>query len=160
MTPYTRLAVVCAAAAIAWPCLATAQTGSSLQAAHDPSYDHAASCVAAMKPRATELADRYLDGDDSVHPELIRMTEASLAIVDLAIKSGLTKAESDVLLASAEEFQQSVPPAKLARLVSACLAEGAALLSAAEPVDREVLKQAARQRIEQLRAGVRNGVAR
>lgn len=127
----------------------SAQTDSTH--AYGTSFDHAAACVAAFKPHAADLADRYRSGDESVAPELLAMTQTSLSIVGVAIQQGLQKAEADLLLASAEEFQRSVPPAKLAALVATCRTEGAAIMAAASPDERLRTASAARLRVQRIR---------
>ena len=145
MNTATRLLVI----AIAWPLAASAQTDSAR--AYGASFDHAAACIAALRPYAAELADRYRAGDESVSRELVALTESSLAIVGVAIQEGLRKDEADMLLSSAEEFQRSVPASKLVALVTACRAEGTAILAEASPEDRARMTATARARISRIR---------
>lgn len=146
-----RLISALITAAVAWPLAASAQTDSAR--AYGASFEHAAACIAALRPHAAELADRYRAGDASVSRELIGLTESSLSIVGVAIRDGLRKEEADMLLASAEEFQRSVPASKMAALVTACRAEGDAILADATAEDRARTVAAARARIGRMRTG-------
>ena len=133
---------------LTWPFAASAQTDSTR--AYGASFEHAAACIAALRPHAAELADRYRAGNESVSHELASLTESSLSIVGVAIQEGLRKEEADMLLSSAEEFQKPVSASKMALLVTACRAEGAAIMADASPEERSRTVAAARARINQI----------
>jgi hypothetical protein len=114
-------------------------------------FDRTAACVAVMKPRLATLADRYRAGDDAVKDELTSLAERSFALVGAAYEAGLRKAEAEQRLAAAEAAQKTAPAATLDRLMTACRAEGATVLANANPVERALVKSAARARIMRLR---------
>ncbi len=115
-------------------------------------FDRTASCVAAMKAKATVFSERLRSGDDTVKSELTSLTEAGYAFIGKAYEAGLRKADADRLLASAEEAQKSMPDATLKALVSTCHTEGMALLAQANAAERAVVKGAARARVNRIRS--------
>ena len=117
----------------------------------EPSFEHAAACVAAMKPNASALAARYRAGDDAVKGELLRLAEASFAFIGTAYEAGLRKDEADRLAAAAEERQKSLPSAELEKLATACRTEGAALLADANAFERVLVREAAKVRVARIR---------
>ena len=114
-------------------------------------FDRTAACVAALKPKAATLAERYRAGDDTVRNELTGLTEAGFALIGVAYEAGLRKEDADRRLELAEEAQKAMPGAKLDELATACHAEGAAVLARANAVERAVVRHAARGRISRIR---------
>lgn len=116
------------------------------------SFDHAAACVTVLKPKAIALANRYRAGDDAAKTELVELTEVTYSIVNSAFDAGLRKDELDVLLASAKEFQGSVPISKLYALEQLCLAEGEAIRDKSSPKERKLLLADSTERVNRIRS--------
>ena len=134
------------------PLLLSALLGSALAApAPDAAFDRTATCVAAMKRKANVLSDIYRAGDDSVKGELTSLTEAGFAFIGSAYEAGLRKEEADRRMAAAEERLESIPAAELALLVTACRTEGADILANSNALERALVKNAARTRVNRLR---------
>jgi hypothetical protein len=132
--------------------LSWALFGSALAApAGDAAFERTAICVAAMKTKAEVLGDKYRAGDDAVKGELTSLTEAGFAFIGSAYESGLRKEEADRRLAAAEEQLKSLPEAETAALVVACRSEGAGILAKSNALERSLVKNAARMRVNRLR---------
>lgn len=121
------------------------------QAQSVPSFDHTAACIAVLKPKAAALAARYRAGDDSVKADLINLTETSFALVGVAYDAGLREDEANMLLASAAEFQTSVPAQKLASLATLCQGEGHAVLGGMDAAARAKVASDAAARVKRIR---------
>ncbi len=134
------------------PCCLWALLGSGLAApAPESAFDRAATCVAAMRGKADVLSDRYRAGDDSVKGELVSLTEAGFTFIGSAYEAGLRKDEADRRLAAAEERLKSIPEADLAQLVTDCRGEGSRILADSNALERALVRNAARMRVNRLR---------
>jgi hypothetical protein len=144
---WTRVAGAIAGAALcgAWA------TGATAKPAPNPGFDRTATCVAAMKSKASGLSQRYRAGDESVKPELMSLTEAGFAFIGTAYEAGLRKEEADRRLEQAEQRQKSMPEAELATLTETCRREGIVILEKSNSFERALVKNAARMRVKRLR---------
>jgi len=122
----------------------------------EPTPDHSATCVAALKSRAEPLTQRVRNGDRAAEGPLMPIVQASFAFVGTVYKQGLREAQANELLRKAEQEQAKVPPAELGRMQDACQAEGQQLLAQASFFERQFVLRAARQRVDRLR-GPRGG---
>ena len=104
-----------------------------------------------MKGSAAVLGDRYRAGDDSVKGELVSLTEAGFAFIGAAYEAGLRKDDADRRLAAAEEHQKTLPAAELQKLVQSCRVEGSEILAKSNVLERALVKNAARRRVDRFR---------
>ncbi|HSI56966.1 MAG TPA: hypothetical protein VLA16_05385 [Ideonella sp.] len=115
-------------------------------------YRHASACVAVMKQDATALAERYRAGATAVRPEVVRLTELGFTFIGTAYKSGLRNPQADQLLDEAEQAQQGQPASALKQLSADCQAEGAKLLRDSNALERALVSNRARARVDRLLA--------
>lgn len=115
-------------------------------------YRRASTCAAALKREVVALKDRYLRGETGLRGEIQRLTEQSFTFVGIAYKRGLRNPRADQLLDEAERAQQRLSPAALRGLSADCQAEGAKLLSDSNVIERALVRNRAKARVEQLLA--------
>lgn len=146
-----------ARSAVLLACLAAANA--TLAAATPPpdeallaSYRRASACVAVMKQDVVLLAERFRAGDSAVRPDMLRLTEWGFSFIGTAYKSGLRKQQADQLLADAEKAQKRQSPEVLRSLSSGCQAEGAKLLRDSNFVERALVSNRAKARVDALLA--------
>lgn len=132
--------------------LVLAATGADAVEADDDAAFHrrAASCVAVMKGDVERLVPRFRAGEAALRPDLERLTAQGYAFIGTAYLRGLRKAEADRMLEAAEAEQRLQAPDALRALSSACQAEGAALLANANGLERALVNNRARARVDKL----------
>lgn len=140
-----------AAVALSPIAAAPARAGDA-EAADQAFYQRSASCAAVMKQEVVKLSDRWRAGDRSVKGDARRLTELSFTFVGIAYKRGLRGEAADKLLAEAERAQAGQPAAALRQLSSDCQAEAARLLERSNVLERALVRNRAKARIEQLMA--------
>ena len=115
---------------------------------------HAAQCVAALQVSTEALARQAKAGNDAVRPVLRRRLEAGTAFVGDAYLHGTTdEARARALADNALEAQKALGAAKLAERQAACEAEGTALIANSNTLERSIVKQMAKKRMEKLLRG-------
>ena len=115
-------------------------------------YRHASACVAVLKQDASALADRYHEGATAVKPDVVRLTEQGFAFVGTAYKDGLRNPQADQLLQEAEHWLNGQPTSAQRQLSSDCQAEGSKLLSRSNVLERALVSNRARSRVDKLLA--------
>jgi hypothetical protein len=113
-------------------------------------YRRASACTAVLKREVVALRDRFLRGDAAVRPEIQRLTEQSFTFVGIAYKRGLRNPQADRLLDEAEAAQQRQPATTLRQLFNDCQAEGAKLFSGSNAIERALVRNRAKARVDQL----------
>jgi len=109
-----------------------------------------AACVAALTTLAEPLAARLKQGDHGGEAELLGLTESGFALIGAAYRDGLRKPEADKLLAAAKKAQKNMPAPELAKLQSACKAEGGKVLAEASMLEHFLVTSAARKRVNRI----------
>lgn len=109
-----------------------------------------ATCVAALTTLAEPLAARLKKGDHGGEAELLDLTESGFALIGAAYRDGLRKPEADKLLDAAKKAQKNLPAPDLAKLQSACKAEGAKVLADASMLEHFLVTSAARKRVDRI----------
>jgi hypothetical protein len=132
-----------------WPALASAQVADA-DAAY---YRRASSCAAVLKRDVVGLSERFQRGEPSVRNEIQRLTEQTFTFIGIAYKRGLRNPQADQMLDEAERAQQKLPALALRQLSSDCQAEGARLLAASNAIERALVRNRAKARVEHLLAG-------
>lgn len=135
--------------ALAWLALSQVHAAET-DAADQAFYQRAAQCAAEMKHEVVRLSDRWKGGDRNVKGDARRLTELSFTFVGIAYKHGLRGEAADKLLAEAERAQAGQPAAALRQLSSDCQAEAARLLERSNVLERALVRNRAKARIEQL----------
>lgn len=143
----TSLLLACSL--LTWPMLAQADEAAS---APDAFFLRSSSCVAVMKSDLLDLTERYRRGETSVRPDIERLTELGFTFVGTAFKRGLRKAEADQLLDEAERKQSLQAPIVLQALSQDCQLEGQRLLKDANFLERALVRNRARARVDSLLA--------
>jgi hypothetical protein len=115
-------------------------------------YRRAASCVAVLEHDARALADRHKSGERGLKPGLVRLTEQGFAFIGKAYLRGLRKDEADRLVDEAKAAQAAMAPEALDQLSSACRAEGAKLYAGANGLERALVTNRAKARVDKLLA--------
>lgn len=113
-------------------------------------FRRAATCVAVMKADVERLVPRFSAGESALRPNLERLTAQGFAFIGTAYKRGLRKDEADRMLAEAQAQQRSQTPESLRLLSSSCQTEGAALLTNASGLERALVNNRARARVDKL----------
>lgn len=114
------------------------------------SYRHASECVAVLKRDALGLVERSKAGQTGARADLQRLTEQGFAFVGTAYKNGLRNPQADQLLAEAEQAQQRWPAERLRQLSTDCQGEGATLLKQSNFIERALVGNRAKARVDQL----------
>ena len=115
-------------------------------------YRRAASCVVVMERDALQLAGRYQAGDRDVKPSLVKLTVNGFAFVGRAYLRGLREAEANRLKAEAAVTQKTLAFDELEQLSSSCQAEGAQLYADANGLERALVSNRAKARVDKLLA--------
>lgn len=110
---------------------------------------HAAACVAALKANETELAETFRSGQQ-VAARLRRVVESGIAIIGAQYLAGLAESEARRLLQSAEQEFSALPPTVAQARQAECLREGQALYQGASPLERTLIRSAAKRRMHRL----------
>ena len=132
------------------PGWAPAQGGNA--APPDPFYRRASDCVAVMKRDVVGLKSRHEAGAPQVRPQMLRLTELGFTFIGTAYKRGLRKEQADTLLLEAEKAQKAMSPEGLRKLSTECQAEGGKLLAKANVIERALVANRAKARVEDLLA--------
>ncbi|MEJ7136869.1 hypothetical protein [Amphibiibacter pelophylacis] len=133
----------------ALPALAQAATAAE-DAAQAKAWQHTAQCAAVMKREAVAQATRYKAGETALMPGMVTLAEDSFALLGTAYKQGLRKAEADRLLAAAEAELPGISADTQRQTLAACRSEGRALFKDANFVERALVSNRARARVEKL----------
>lgn len=120
-------------------------------------YRQASACVAVMKQDVVGLADRSRAGTPNLRPEMVRLTELGFAFIGTAYKSGLRNPQADQLLEEAEAAQKRQSPESLKQLSAQCQAEGSKLLKDSNALERALVSNRARARVDKLLAPQKQG---
>lgn len=115
-------------------------------------FERAASCVAVLERDAVALAGRYQAGERGVKPALVKLTEQGFSFIGRAYLRGLRKEEADRLTGQAKQAQKTLPAEALAQLSAACQAEGARLYAEAGSLERMLVSNRAKARVDKLLA--------
>lgn len=124
-------------------------------AADDPAlpfYRRASSCAAVMKQDVLGLAARYRGGERALRADIQQLTELTFTFVGTAYKRGLRSAQADALMAEAEAQQHTQAAAVLRQLSADCQGEGARLLAKSNILERALVRNRAKARVDQLLA--------
>lgn len=144
-----RLAPAVAVAALSLLAVLPAHAGDA-EAADQAFFQRSASCAAVMKHEVVKLAERWRGGDRSVQGDARRLTELSFTFVGIAYKRGLRGEAADKLLADAERNQAGQPAAALRQLSTDCQSEAARLLERSNVLERALVRNRAKARVDQL----------
>lgn len=137
--------------ALALPLLAGQGPALAAEAAPpDPFYRRASDCVAVMKRDVVTLRGRHEAGATQVRPQMLRLTELGFTFIGTAYKRGLRKEQADALLLEAEKTQKLMNADGLRRLSSECQAEGGKLLAKANVIERALVANRAKARVDDL----------
>ncbi|TDM06134.1 MAG: hypothetical protein C4K60_15940 [Ideonella sp. MAG2] len=115
-----------------------------------PAWKRTSACVAVMKREILVLADKHLAGDTKAQSEMVRQAEWSFALIGTAYKQGLRKAQADKLLEEAEAALKTRSPDEQKALLLTCQAEGQKTYKEANFVERALVSNRAKARIETL----------
>jgi hypothetical protein len=118
----------------------------------DPFYLRSSACVAVMKADLLDLTARFRSGETTLRPDIERLTELGFTFVGTAYKRGLRKPLADQLLDEAERKQSLQAPVTLQALSQSCQAEGQRLLSDANFLERALVRNRAKARVNDLLA--------
>lgn len=113
-------------------------------------WRRASACVAVLKADVVVLRERSLAGTAGLRPEMQRLTEQGFALVGTAYKQGLRNPLADQLLDEAEAAQKRQGTEALRTLSQECRVEGARTLKEASFIERALVANRARARVDQL----------
>ena len=117
-------------------------------AADEVFFRRASACAAVLKRDVLAMKARFQGGDQQLRAQMLQLTEQSFAFVGTAYKRGLRSPRADQLLDEAEAAQQRQAPAALRRLSSECQAEGGRLMTEANVIERALVRNRARARLQ------------
>jgi len=117
-----------------------------------PAYRHASACVAVLKRDALALTARYKAGHTETRPEIVQLTELGFGFIGNAYKRGLRNPQADQLMAEAELAQKQASAESLKQLSHECQGEGAQILRDANFIERSLVGNRARARVDKLLA--------
>lgn len=133
--------------------LALGLLGTAHAAPDDAAFHRrAAACVAVLERDASALATRVQAGDKTARPALLKLTEQGFTFVGKAYLRGLRKAEADRLVDEAKSAHKTLPPEALQQLSAGCQAEGGRLFADANALERALVTNRAKARVESLLA--------
>lgn len=115
-----------------------------------PAWKRTSACVAVMKREILMLADKHRAGDTKAQSEMVRQAEWSFALIGTAYKQGLRKPQADKLLEEAEAALKTLSPDEQKALLQACQVEGQTTYKEANFVERALVSNRARARIESM----------
>lgn len=116
-----------------------------------PSPERVAECVAAMTTKAEPLAEQAKAGNAQADAQLVPLVTSAFTFIGLAYKQDVSKEKADKLLDQAKVDQKSMPDKALHTLQDTCQKEGDALYADLNFVEKTIVKQAAKRRIEKLK---------
>lgn|SRR5690606_17197590 len=116
-----------------------------------PSPERVAECVAAMTSKAEPLAEQAKAGNAQADAQLLPLVSSAFTFIGLAYKQDVSKEKADALLEQAKIDQKFLPPKTLSTLQQACQKEGDLLYADLNFVEKTIVKQAAKRRIEKLK---------
>ena len=129
---------------------AFAQSSNADEAKQLAAWKRTSACVAVMKREIVVLADKHRAGDSKAQAEMVRQAEWSFALIGTAYKQGLRKAQADKLLEEAETALKAQSPDEQKALLQACQVEGQKTYKEANFVERALVSNRARARIESM----------
>lgn len=132
--------------------LATAAQAQVVEPPPEVFYRRASACVAVMKRDVVSLKQRLLAGAPQLRPQMVKLTELGFTFIGTAYKRGLRKEQADALLAEAETAQKTQPAEGLKKLSTDCQAEGSRLLAKANVIERALVSNRAKARVDDLLA--------
>ena len=112
-------------------------------------FRRASACAAVLKRDVLGMRARFQGGEHQLRAQMLQLTEQSFAFIGTAYKRGLRNPRADQLLDEAEAAQQRQSPAALRRLSSECQAEGGRLMAEANVIERALVRNRARARLQQ-----------
>lgn len=122
--------------------------------APSPRELHSAQCVAALQVDTERLAAEVKAGKEASRPVLQAHLEAGVAFVgDAYLQGTRDEARARALANDALEAQKSLTKEELAARQSACASEGAKLLDDSNGIERALVRQVAKRRMNKLLAG-------
>lgn len=113
-------------------------------------FKRASVCAAVLKHEVVTLQGRAQKGEAQLRGEIQRLTEQSFAFVGTAYKRGLRNPQADQLLADAEAALKRLPLATQRQQLQDCQAEGGRILANANALERALVRNRAKARVEQL----------
>lgn len=143
--------------AASWVACVTATHAAPPDDAKLARYRQASACVAVMKQDVVGLVSRSRAGTPNLRPEMVRLTELGFAFIGTAYKSGLRNPQADQLLEEAEAAQKRQSPESLRQLSVQCQAEGSKLLRDSNALERALVSNRAKARVDKLLAPDRQG---
>jgi hypothetical protein len=112
---------------------------------------HAAECVAALDLGTEDLSRQVKAGHEELRPLLLDRLKSGAAFIGQAYLNGeRDEARSQALLKEAREAQRALPESSLAARQLSCAEEGSRLLADANVLEREIVSQVARRRMNKL----------
>lgn len=128
--------------------LADISAAQSSDAAQLAAWKRTSACVAVMKREIVGLAEQHRAGNGKVQPDMVRMAEWSFALIGNAYKQGLRKPQADKLLEEAESALKTQSPDEQRALLQACQSEGQKTFREANFVERALVSNRAKARVE------------
>lgn len=110
-------------------------------------------CAAVLKQEVVTLQGRVNKGEGQLRGDIQRLTEQSFAYVGTAYKRGLRNPQADQLLGEAEAALKRLPPATQRQQLQECQAEGSRILANANALERALVRNRAKARVDQLLEG-------
>jgi len=108
-----------------------------------------ATCSAALKTQADQLAEKVKAGDKEAERQLRTTWEHGLALVSAAYLNGLRdEAKAQALLKQAQDVQADWPAEELARVQQGCHEEGEQILQRASGLQHFVVEKLARKKVD------------
>ncbi len=116
-----------------------------------PQDRRAAQCVAALELSADDLVRQVKAGSDGARkPLLDRLTQGAAFLGDSYLRGSADERQARDLVDQAEKSQRSLSPAELAARQSGCASEATRLLARSNVLQRALVKQLARKRMDKL----------
>lgn len=110
-------------------------------------------CAAVLKQEVVTLQGRVNRGEGQLRGDIQRLTEQSFAYVGTAYKRGLRNPQADQMLGEAEAALKRLPPATQRQQLQECQAEGGRILANANVLERALVRNRAKARVDQLLEG-------
>ena len=130
-----------------WPWLALAANPAPADLGR---WQQASACVAVLKADVTQLRDQVWAGQSGQQTQMVKLTEQGFAFIGTAYKQGLREPLADELLNQAEAATERLPAAERQALSQRCQAQGATLMREANPIERLLVSNRAKARVEKL----------
>lgn len=113
-------------------------------------WQHASECVAVLEAEVDGLRDQTRAGTGGLKPQMQALTEQGFAFIGTAYKQGLREPLADELLKAARQALKAVPVESRRAQLLGCRSEGAVLLDEANGLERMLVANRAKARVERL----------